>query len=221
MAKGLRQGRSMASEQAIQRLKWHLITWGLRAFAVALAYICYLAAKIGDFHEIPITVAVIVGLLVAQHFASRQAKGWIVDDHGERQKVEHWNGNTAIYVPTNRNARIIEEGVESSRRRKELFWFGLTGIPLGYFAYTDWANSDGGWIYPIVGVIAAFLLVRFGWALFREIFYLTGFQDMQGARVMDVTVSKPGLREVAEQKVHGDARAASGAEANSILNRKN
>jgi hypothetical protein len=65
---------------------------------------------------------------------------------------------------------------------------------------------------PAILILAALMVI--GW----ELAYRQGFQPIHGAMALDFKMPQVGLREVREQKVHGDAQMASEEEALILLN---
>ncbi len=66
-------------------------------------------------------------------------------------------------------------------------------------------------IYPLMG------LSNIASGLWLEFPYQLGFQWIKGAKVLDPEPDRPGIKEVEEQKAHGDARVATEAEAIDML----
>jgi hypothetical protein len=209
-----------------QSRPWWVLTWLLRVGILAAIYGAW-QVRWGLTHDWKwpaacLTVAVI--LFGAQWVARRQALGWIVDSNGERQKVESWNRGSAVFRPTTRGQRIVEEAAERDTGRRQLFWYGAPGWAMAaftYYLYPGAANSDpasGGYLLP--GLIAFGFLVPWFCFLFLELLYLSGWQDMKGAQVLDSEPPRPGLDDVYQQKAHGRGRVATEEEAVALLNPK-
>jgi len=148
----------------------------------------------------------------------------IVDERGERQYVKTWNRGQPVYDPKTWQQRIFEEAALRTERRKAMlmsgpFVFGpLYGI---YYAYVSqnifWEMAT----YPLGALAVGMAVMFFLPAFFRELLYQTGYQGMQGAKVLDrQPTAQPGREVVETQKAHGDARLAGEAEALSLLNSK-
>ena len=154
-------------------------------------------------------------------FAKRQSYGWIVDAQGQRQKVDDINRGRAIYHPTTWKERIIVEASEKQARRKNIGWAFTWTVLLWAVAWSIYRENTIGDLIPlalgfaIVGCMSAVPLL---YLLAKEIVYQSGFQDVQGAQVLDAQPIHPGLDDVAGQKAHGDARVATEDEAVVILN---
>ncbi|HEY0466578.1 MAG TPA: hypothetical protein VGC79_20360 [Polyangiaceae bacterium] len=164
--------------------------------------------------------AVAAVLAVTQYAARLQARGWVIDERGERQKVNYWLGDTAIYTPTTRSQRVVDEGVTRQERRRNLF-VGAAAFAASAAA-TWWI-----WIYHQHDMLVLLFIPAIGGLVYGagmlvgqstlELLYLTGFQHMKGAKVRDPEPPKPGLDEVRQQKAHGDAHLASEDEALALL----
>jgi hypothetical protein len=169
-------------------------------------------------------VDIAVGLLLfgASRMIIRWRRGWIIDDNGERQKVERWNRGHAIFKPTTRTKRIIEEARTKAQRRKDLVWYGLAVAGFYGGAAYIWVTHQRG---VGLGGLLFWPLIVFGLAplgvwlagMADEILYLSGWQDMTGAKVLDAEPIRPGLADVMNQKVHGEGRVATLPEALNLL----
>jgi hypothetical protein len=164
-----------------------------------------------------IVAAVVGALLVLQSVAQRHALGWIVDHRGERQKVVGLNRSQAIYTDKTWNQRVVEEETERSKRRISLLWSTPVGWGLMALAFHI---SSGTWGMKIGVGIVSLIVLGGAWVgpFFREVLYLSGYQDMAGAKVLDRPPVRPGIGDVARQKVHGDASVANEDEALGLLN---
>jgi hypothetical protein len=196
---------------------WSSAAWGLRASLVALAYLAYR----GIGHWDPITWAWAVGLALAaiwgQQIAHRNSLGWIIDDRGERQKVEHLNRGTAVYESTTRSQRLVREALAKASRRKTLLWTTPATIAL---VLVTWHFRDPRVLGEEItaGVLTLIVGSVWLWSTGKEILYLLGYQDMDGAKVLDAAPQRAGVDQVVRQKAHGDASVASEDEARNFLN---
>ena len=161
-----------------------------------------------------------VGGLIVRYVARRHALGWIVDSSGERQKVDHVNRGVPIYNPTTRAERLrVEAEKKSERRMVMLVWGALGGASAALYYNTLHLPING--IVELAAGISGLVCAGFFLPPFAiELLYQTGYQDMEGHKVLDAEVERPGLRDVASQKAHGDAAMASEAEAIAFLNPK-
>lgn len=161
------------------------------------------------------------GVLLYSRFAKPR---FIVDEHGERQYVKGWNRGQPVYDPKTWQQRIQEEALLRRERRGRILGALVILAPLGWFTW---------WLYSWVGGFAIALVVIGGGGslLFmlailianvaKEIAYQSGYQGMQGAKVLDARpTAQPGREVVEAQKAHGDARLAGEAEAVRLLNSK-
>jgi hypothetical protein len=164
-----------------------------------------------------LALAVAGAVLVAVQYVARlQARGWVIDDRGERQKVNYWLGDTAIYAPTTRQQRIVEEGVRRQQRRRNLAIGAaiLAGCSLTTWWIIEYHQHD----FRVMLLLFSIPYGVFGaghvvYQSILEMLYLTGFQHMKGAKVLDPEPYKPGSEVAANQKAHGDARPATENEA--------
>ncbi|MBI3677358.1 MAG: hypothetical protein HY243_12165 [Proteobacteria bacterium] len=147
---------------------------------------------------------------------------FIVDERGERQRVDHWNRGEPVYNPKTWQQRVFEEATFKKQRRRKLLEAVITvAIILGIAV----------WAGPLLGgmiVLAAMFVVPIPLAFFvipplwTEIRYQLGDQGIEGAKVLDKKPGpQPGREVVETQKAHGDAQLASEAEALTLLNSKN
>jgi len=201
---------------------WWLLVWLSRAGLLFLAFAVWGSLQQSRWllaAEIIAILAVVFGL---QRVARRQALGWIIDGNGERQKVTRWNRGHAIFTPTTRDQRIIEEAQLRDERRKKLLWMGVVGGGLSAFAWYAWPHirtSDVlAMFFGLACLFGSFAVIGWFANFLNELLYLLGWQDMRGAKVLDRAPSRPGLDEVAQQMTHGAGRVANEAEALAILN---
>jgi len=167
------------------------------------------------------SIAAIVLNVVLRRWA--HGSEWYIDENGERQRVLAQNRGHVIYNPTTRNQRIIKEGSLRKHRRQTMAWntcFILASILGSALAWNNMTDKVGAVIIiAIVGTGGVVAAILFLFELFWEILYLTGYQGMIGAKVLDPAVPpRPGLEQVYQQKAHGDARIAGAAEALTLLN---
>jgi hypothetical protein len=153
----------------------------------------------------------------------RRKPRYIIDEHGERQRVIAWNRGQPVYDPKTWQQRIHEEAILRRQRRFYLVIsapFVIGPIWLCVWAYDNtialvWSAT----FWLALFVAGPFAVRYFLPALFGEIGYQLGYQGMQGAKVLDRQPKvRPGREVVEEQKAHGDARVASEAEALKLLN---
>jgi hypothetical protein len=144
--------------------------------------------------------------------ARRQAFGWLIDEHGERQKVDYWSrGEPVVLHPTTRSQRIADEAHQKTGRWLVIVGCTLTGYPMLAAAIYGYGHpGDGWWVLPAFACIIP-VLASIGMT-FEEIKYQLGFQDMRGAKVLDGPGRHPGADRARDQKAHGDARPATEAE---------
>jgi hypothetical protein len=167
---------------------------------------------------------VVVGVLV-NLWRRRNRPRTVVDERGERQYVRTWNRGQPVYDPKTWQQRIIEEAKLRRERRAILFMTGaatLGPIALAYYAYQTSSSLWG----ALAGLLLVTFTLPFGIGFFipnlvKELTYLSGYQGMEGAKVLDrQPAAQPGREVVETQKAHGDARLAGEAEALSLLNPK-
>jgi len=198
------------------------VTWLLRLAILGGAFLAWGAFEADNYRRAVAYAGMAALAFGLQRAARRQALGWIIDEGGERQKVTHWSRGYPIFVPTSRGQRLVEEAETKSTRRKRLLWFGLPGWGLTLWAYYLWpvtGKSDP--IHVLFGMNAFFggiFLAPWFLELGLELLYLSGWQDMKGAKVLDPPSPRPGLDNVMQQKVHGEGRVASEEEALALLN---
>jgi len=148
----------------------------------------------------------------------------IVDERGERQYVKTWNRGQPVYDPKTWQQRVQEEAVVRRKRRRAL----LASVPLAaIFLFCGfWVLGTFGFFgaYVGLGLLAGGAVVVLRSVLpplVMELLYLSGYQGMEGAKVLDRRpAAQPGREVVETQKAHGDARLAGEAEALSLLNPK-
>jgi hypothetical protein len=201
---------------------WGLVVWLLRIVLLFLAFAVWGSLQQSRWLLAAETAAILLLVFGLQRVARRLALGWITDDNGERQKVERWNRGHAIFTPTTRGQRIIEEAQLRDERRKKLLWMGAIGGGLGALAWYAWPHIRSSdllaMLFGLACLFGSFAVIGWFANLLNELLYLSGWQDMRGAKVLDRAPSRPGLDEVAQQKTHGDGRIASEEEALAILN---
>ncbi|MDE2133322.1 MAG: hypothetical protein KGJ49_01845 [Alphaproteobacteria bacterium] len=169
-------------------------------------------------------IAVIGLLWYAAWWRAKYRPPYVTDERGERQRVIKWSHGIPVYNPKTWQQRVHEETILASKRRWAILGsapFVLGPIWLAYEAYTTGGN-------PWLGVAAAPLLLYgalpFGLLFFlpnvlKELLYQSGYQGMEGAKVLDrAPKAQPGRELVETQKAHGDAQLASEAEAVALLN---
>jgi hypothetical protein len=197
---------------------WEGLVWlsrGLIAITLLCATLYYRSASGTQWIE---AAALIVALLVVHHLARRQVVGWVIDEHGERQKVEYTNRGHVFFKPTSWDQRMAREPVLRRQRRITLLWSTPVLMALIWAALQLYHPPDN-WIWAMV--VGAFALMTFVYWIepaVTEGLYLGGFQDMKGAKVLDPEPVRPGLADVAAQKAHGDARMAKEDESDHLLN---
>lgn len=203
-------------------MAWWGATWLLRLAVLGGAFLAWGAFELHDYWSAATYAGMAALAFGLQRVTRRQALGWIVDGNGERQKVTHWSRGYPIHVPTSRGQRVVEEAEAKSSRRRRLLWLGLSGWGLVLWANYLWpltGKSDA--IHVLFGMTAFFggmLLLPWFLELGMELLYLSGWQDMKGAKVLDLPAPRPGLDEVMQQKTHGDGRVATEEEALALLN---
>jgi hypothetical protein len=205
-----------------QDAAWWATTWVLRLAVLLCAFLAWGAFERGGYWSAATYAGMAALALWLQRATRRQALGWFTDDNGERHKITHWNRGHPIYVPTSRGQRLVEEAETKSHRRKLLLWLGLFG-----WGFAIWANYLWPRYGPSAGINGLFYVtVYFGGLLLflwflelgMELLYLSGWQDMKGAKVLDPPSPRPGLDNVMQQKVHGEGRVATEEEALALLN---
>lgn len=202
---------------AFGRPPWCRLLWSIRAALVFLAGLGWAYWRSATWREGLVCAGLVIAGLILHHIAHRHALGWIIDSTGERQKVDHLNRGQAIFTPTTRNQRLVEEATVKSQRRKDLAWALAFGGGLGYLAYSLYKPDQWG-LAALAGSFGGlFLLFGVLPRLIGELFYQLGYQDMKGAKVLDPEPKRPGVEDVARQKAHGDASIAGEAEALNLL----
>jgi hypothetical protein len=202
---------------------WRGILWGARAsIAYSLLALWVIRAEISlndlkDWHFIVGLALWFATQFLVHWIAQRNVLGWIIDERGERQRVEFWNRGVAVYSPTTRDERLVNEAVAKTERRRTLALSLLFAAPLGCWAYLNLHSKDAVWAIGAGLLAGAVFLVQGAPALVREALYQLEFQDMAGAKVLDAKPERTSLRDVAAQKAHGDAKVATEDEAVSIL----
>jgi hypothetical protein len=201
---------------------WFMATWLLRLSLLAPAYACWVFLGQSNWLFALGCAAAVFIIFQLQQAAHRQALGWIVDDSGERQKVKRWNRGHAIFTPTTRSTRIVEEAGVRDGRRKILFWNGLIGGGMAAGATYLWMTnpkfSDFSlMLFGALAMVGGCLLLQWLGHFGKELLYQIGWQDMKGAKVLDRQPTRPGLEDVLNQKVHGEGRVATLSEALSLL----
>lgn len=188
------------------------LTWLLRLGIVAALWWGWTIYPVDGWLWTAAYLGLALLLFGLQRVTRRQALGWIVDDNGERQKVERWVRGHAIFNPTTRSQRIIEEAHLRDERRKYLIWHGLPGWGLAALAVYIWPHLFRSHItfysFMLCVLLGGGALGSWFLNLGNEILYLSGWQDMKGAQVLDEPPMRPGFRDVLLQKTHGDARLA-------------
>lgn len=191
--------------------------WALRLGMVLFAGLAYLAGEAGDYVATGVWAIAIPAAYAMQYVARRHALGWFVDERGERQKVESWGREGPLYVPTSRDMRLVEEEALKTDRRRSLLMATLIGWSCFFATVYIFATLQPHSFLLILGLFssipAAIYLGLWFWLAGKEMLYLIGYQDMKGAKVLDPSPARPGLAEVAAQKVHGESHLASEAEA--------
>jgi hypothetical protein len=205
-----------------QAFFWWSAVWLLRLSLIIAGIGCWAFLQQSEWLWSGGSAAAAFFLFSLQRVARRQALGWIIDDNGERQKVTSWSRGHAIFTPTTRSHRIVQEAQLRDERRKSLLWSGVLGWGLAGFAWYAWPQIRSSDLMAMLFGLACLFggTALLGWFmhLLTELLYQSGWQDMAGAKVLDHPPSRPGLEEVEQQKTHGDARVASEAEALALLN---
>lgn len=135
---------------------------------------------------------------------------YFIDENGERQRIKGRNRGHFIYDPTTRPQRIVREYQVNKTRRRGLLVYSAMLLPILYG--TGWSlgldDATARW-----GLTIFLCLIGFGPAIgvlsctFQEFIYQTGYQGMDGAKVLDPVAGQPaGLDEVLRQKAYGDPR---------------
>ena len=197
---------------------WRMLLWADRAALVWLAWWGWTqGAPLLEHWRWAEYGAVVIAAIAFHHIARQHALGWFTDANGERQKVMHWNRGFPIYRATTRSQRLVEEAEMKQDRRTRLLWSTVTGWPLLYCARL--LGQHGHHTLSVVANVVGGFIVLVVWLpfLFTELLYQLGYQDMQGAKVLDPAPYRPGPEAVAQQKAHGDADIASEAEARDLL----
>jgi hypothetical protein len=209
-------------EWTFRSVFWWTMTWLLRLGLLFLAFAVWGSLQQSRWLLAAETAGILLVVFGLQRVARRQALGWIIDDNGERQKVSRWNRGHAIFTPTTRDQRLIEEAQLRDERRKKLLWMGAVSGGLSALAWYAWPHirtSDVlAMLFGLACLFGSFAVIGWFANFLNELLYLSGWQDMQGAKVLDRAPSRPGLDEVAQQKTHGAGRIANEAEALAILN---
>ena len=195
---------------------WRGVLWAIRITILATVYFAWDLRWLLHRDQWIGTAFALVCLAAWHYMAHRHALGWIIDSHGERQKVEHWVRGEPIYTPTTRQQRLKEEAEERNSRRWIMLGCVVVGFPLTWFgfhlppSFPKWLE----WVFLIVGAPfdAALLL-----PLSLEGLYLIGYQDMVGHRVKCPPPQRPGAAEVSEQMAYGAASVADAKEASNLL----
>lgn len=166
------------------------------------------------------------GLLIyAAYWRAKNRPRYITDERGERQRVISWNRGQPVFNPKTWQQRVHEEAILRSKRR----WIIVGTAPfvagpiwLAYQAYTEGSGLMGAAAGPLLLYLTLPIgLVWFLPNLLKELLYLSEYQGMEGAQVLDRAPKAPPGRELVEtQKAHGDAQLASEAEALALLNSK-
>ena len=195
---------------------WRAVLWADRVAILGETYFCWQLRMLLN-HEQWIGIAISLVCLALFHYvAHRHALGWIVDSHGERQKVTHWVRGEPIYTPTSRKQRLKEEAEERNIRRWKILGSGVVGLPLAWWALH--LHPPSSWLLAVaLGAISGPFLVLLLIELGGELLYLAGYQEMKGHKVLDGDSSKPGLANVTTQMAHGAATVASPEDALNLL----
>jgi len=210
----------MAVQEPSNRARafWSTTVWLARGWLLGIAITAWRYHNGAGLHEALSWTAMFVGGLIAHQIAHRQALGWWIDDRGERQKVLAFSRGYVIHGQrTTYLQRIAEEQATRTARRWRIFWFGLVSLPPGYFAWQQMCAADWALAVP-VGLLSLYALVPLAWNLEAELLYLAGWQDMEGAKVLDPPPGRPGLDAVYAQQVFGAVPLPGEAESISILN---
>jgi hypothetical protein len=196
---------------------WRRVLWAVRVMILAVLILGWQFYPGTTAEQWGVAAGLLIALLVAHFVAHRYALGWIIDERGERQKVDHWNRGHAIFTPTTRSERIVKEGLRRNERRWRLAW----STPLfGGAAWLTWHFYKGD--SPFAAIVPGLFALMFGliWieTLISELLYIVGYQDMDGHKVLDKPAKRRGVEDVSRQKAHGDATVASEEEALGFLN---
>ena len=195
---------------------WRAMLWVDRLTILIVLYFGW-QLRMLLHHEQWITGAVVlIALGVFHYVAHRHALGWIIDSHGERQKVEFWIRGEPICKSTTRAIRLKEEAQERSARRWKILGYGTVGVLLAWAA-RQMPQPTETWLAWVLGIFAAPLLAVLAMELGGEALYQAGYQDMKGHKVLDPEPQRPGAASIASQKVHGAASAADEDEALGLL----
>lgn len=199
------------------RETWTRIKWLARLGVLGAV----LLAVLSVYEHAYITAAVlaIIGwnLLGFQETAQAYALGWLIDENGERQKIQSLVNGRAVFTPTTQGERIAQEAVYRDNRRRSLMQNGLQGwgLLIAGLALWQWHYLSDIALFMCelpLGLFALMGLFEFFGSLRDELLYQMGNQNMVGAKVLDSPPVRPGREEVLRQKAHGDARTASEAE---------
>jgi hypothetical protein len=176
--------------------------------------------------DVTVEVLFMIGVAALGFRTWRRGKRprFITDERGERQRVDQWNRGQPVYDPKTWQQRIQEEAILRRKRRRAL----LASVPMAVLFIVP-----GLWVLATFGIFGAYVglglllggavvLLKFVLPpLFMELLYLSGYQGMDGAKVLDrPPVTQPGREIVETQKAHGDARFAGEAEALDLLKAK-
>jgi DMSO reductase anchor subunit len=198
--------------------------WTLRLFFAVMLAAGGLALLSQNYRLAASAGGCLLMIAVLHHFARRLALGWIVDINGERQKILHIKNGNAFYKPTSRAQRLVEELDMARIRRRDFLVYGPVTALCGWLCWQAWTHWSSN-LWPPLGipavVIGPFAGLLFAITLITEIAYQLGYQDMKGAKVLDPVPTAPGLQDVIQQKVHGDAQVAGPEEALDLLNNEN
>jgi hypothetical protein len=205
-----------------QSSSWWFRTWCARLAMLALLGCAWGVYPAGGWRWTAGYLAAALVLFGLQRVTRQVALGWVIDPNGERQKVDAWVKGLPIYTPTTRAQRIADEAFVRDARRRNLLWLGLSGwgaAAAAFYLYPRYAQSAWFMIGLFVCGLAAIVLVPL-WLteLMDELLYLSGWQYMKGAQVLDGEPQRPGLEDVKQQKAHGDGRVATEDEALGLLN---
>lgn len=204
---------------AISLRPWPRARWAARAAILAEAVFLWFAHDQLSVVEWAVAAGVLALLVLAHYVAHRHALGWIIDEDGERQKVDHLVRGRPIFTPTTWKQRLVDEGVLRSERRAALGWSLLFAVPIASAAYWLWSEQPK---YKLgaegLAVVAGLILaIRVLPNLLPELLYLAGYQDMRGHKVLDPEVRQPDKYDVAREMAHGDASLAGELEALGFL----
>lgn len=169
------------------------------------------------------TIGCFALLVYAAYWRRKYRPRYVTDERGERQRVIKWSHGIPVYNPKTWQQRVHEETILGSKRRWAILGsapFVLGPIWLAYEAYTQsnfWLGAAAGPLL-LYGALP-FALIFFLPNVLKELLYQSGYQGMEGAKVLDrAPKAQPGRELVETQKAHGDAQLASEAEAVALLN---